>query len=89
MKLEIADADLKPIIVEMVRAVLAEIGDNHARLDGKLAYAEVEAAAMIGVARHVLRDCRLRHEIVASKVGKRYLYPRESLLRFLQDHSTS
>jgi hypothetical protein len=49
-----------------------------------LGYTEGEAAAMIGVARHVLRDCRLRGEITARRVGKRFVYSRSTILRFLE-----
>lgn len=49
----------------------------------RLAYPEAEAAMLLGVARHVLRDARLRGEIKATRIGKRIVYARDELLRFL------
>ena len=50
----------------------------------RLAYTEQEAAQQMGIAQHVLRDARLRGEIVARKLGKRWLYSREVLIDFLR-----
>ena len=84
MKLDAADVrDLQPIIAAAVRATLAEVETEQFKLNGRLAYPEPEAAALLGVERHVLRDCRLRGEIEARKVGAKIVYSRESLLRFL------
>ena len=58
------------------------------KLGGRLAYTEAEAASLVGVERHVLRDARLRHEIEASRVGKRIVYTRDELLRFLHAQRT-
>jgi hypothetical protein len=81
-------ADLRPLIAETVRAVLAEVDADRAKLSNdQLAFPEPQAAALLGLRPHVLRDCRLRGEIQAARVGKRCLYPRESLIRFLQEHS--
>ena len=56
------------------------------RVDGqidKIAFTEPEAAAILSLRPHVLRDARLRGEISGSRVGKRILYERTELLRFL------
>jgi excisionase family DNA binding protein len=85
MKLEPQDLhDLKPVIGEIVRAVLSEIDSEGRRLNGKLAYSEGEAAELLDVKRTVLRDCRLRGEISARKVGKEFRYSRDTLLEFLR-----
>ena len=44
-----------------------------------------EAAWLLGIAPHVLRDCRLRGELKGKKVGKAFVYSRTELARFLED----
>ena len=83
MKISFDDADLIPIVERIVAETLRQHGDSQAKVDGRLGYAESEAAALLGVQPHVLRDCRLREEISARKVGKRYIYSRDSLMNFL------
>lgn len=86
MKLDPADiADLQPVIDAAVRATLDQINGAEAKLpDDRIALNEPEAAASIGVARHVLRDARLRGEIKGSKPGKSVVYRRDELLKFLR-----
>jgi len=59
---------------------------EHAKisLGSRLSFTESEAAALLGVGRHALRDARLRGEVEASKVGRRILYSRDQLLQLLQ-----
>ncbi len=87
MKVELDNTDL----AQLIRQIVAEVRDQdeakQARLNGRLAYPEPEAAALLGVQPHVLRDCRLRGEIQAVKCGKRLLYSREALQRFLGEDS--
>jgi hypothetical protein len=83
MKLQFDDDDLEPLVVKIVAKVLAQREADDERFGGRLAFTEPEAAALIGVKAHVLRDCRLRGELVASKVGKRVMYSRDTLLKFL------
>jgi hypothetical protein len=84
VKLDASDiADLHHVITAAVRATLHEIQAEDAKFGNQLGYTEPQAAALLGVAAHVLRDCRLRGEISARKVGCRYVYSRDSLLRFL------
>jgi hypothetical protein len=87
VKLDYSDiADLRPVIAEAVRETIQQIQADDAKIGtGRLGYTEPEAAAALGVPTHVLRDCRLRHEISARKVGCRYVYARESLARFLAE----
>jgi len=90
MKLEAQDIrDLRPVISAVVAEVLLEMRGEGATLNGCLAMDEAEAAAALGVQRHVLRDCRLRGELSASKIGKKIVYSRHELLEFLQRHRTN
>ena len=83
MNFRIDESDLRPLVHLVVGEVLDQVRGEEAKLNGRLGYSEAEAAALLGVRPHVLRDCRLRGEIKARMVGKRYIYARESLIRFL------
>src|SRR5262245_44245317 len=74
-----ADA-LRPLLEAVVIDVLNRIGT-----DGRIAYSETEAAALLGVARHVLRDARLDRKVRAAKVGRGVRYTRSELMRLLND----
>ena len=54
------------------------------RLGERLAFREHEAAALLSVERHTLRDARLRGEVEASRLGRRIIYSRDQLLRLLE-----
>ncbi len=75
---------VQPIVAEAVAQTLAQIEADEARLGDRLAYPEPEAAALLGIQPHILRDCRRRGEIEAVLCGKRFLYPRAELLRYLR-----
>jgi len=79
------DADaLRPLVAAVVRETLAATESAAAKLgNGRLGMPEGEAAAALGVARHVLRDARLRGEVQARKLGKSYCYSVDSLRRWL------
>lgn len=82
MNLAIDPDELRPI----VSAVVAEVVANLATLpqgNDRLAYTEPEAAAMLGIKGHALRDARLRGEIQATKAGGRIAYERTELLAYL------
>lgn len=83
MKIDFDPTDLKPLIRAAVEEVLDRLHTDEKRLADRLGYTEPEAAALIGVEPHVLRDCRLRGEIAGRLVGKRIVYSRQALLRFL------
>jgi hypothetical protein len=86
MKLELGTEALRPLVEEVVRAVMAEVHNVHTnkRADGRLAYSESEAAAMLGLQRHQLRDERLRGRIASSTVmGGRIRYLPEDLEAYL------
>jgi len=81
-QLQIDPAAFEPVIEKVVATMLNRIEARQGQ-EGRLGYTEPEAAAMLGVRRHVLRDARLRGEIHARKVGKGYVYGRAELLRYL------
>jgi hypothetical protein len=72
---------LRPLISEVVQQTLAEI--HHTSADGKerLAWREDEAAQLVGMQPHQLRDRRLEGEIQATKVGRSWYYVREELMK--------
>ena len=80
------DTDLlKPIIAAVVEEVLAKIDGDQSKLhNGKLAYSEEEASALLSLRPHQLRDERLRGRVRASVgPGRRVLYQRADLLAYL------
>jgi len=81
------DADaLRPLIKQIVEETLAAMAEDNAAVNGnRLAYSEAEAAALLGLQPHQLRDERLRGRIQASVgPGKRVLYSRSDLLEYLR-----
>ena len=84
MKITLEDTDLRPLVERVVVETVERLSDERAQLGNRLGYPEAEAAALLGVARHTLRDCRLRGEIAARLVGKRMVYSRDELVRFLR-----
>lgn len=84
-----ADA-LRPLIAEVVRETLAQLHADEGRLgDGKLAYSEEEAARLLGLEPHVLRDERRRGRIRASQiVGRRIRYTKDDLMSYLAGRRT-
>ena len=78
MQLLIPTEDLGPLVKQIIAEVIEQTGDAT-----RLAWTEAEAAAVLGVNSHVLRDCRLRGEINATRIGKKYIYSRPQLIAFL------
>ena len=86
MKLDANDiSELRPVIAAAVASVLEQLDRDRAKVGQRLAFPEPEAAELLGIRSHVLRDARLRGEITGARVGKKTLYSRESLLKFLAD----
>jgi hypothetical protein len=84
VKLEATDLrELQPVIAAIVRETLEQVSAADKKLNGRLAYTEPEAAQLLGIERHNLRDARLRGELMGSRVGKRILYSTDELRRFL------
>ncbi len=69
---------IRPVVEEVAAAIGSCTGD-----DDRLAYPEAEAAKLLGIATHQLRDARLRGEIFATRVGGRIGYERTELLAYL------
>jgi hypothetical protein len=75
---------LRPLIREIVVETVAQLETARATLPDRLAYSEPEAARLLGLAPHVLRDERLRGRIAASVVvGRRIRYLRSDLENYL------
>ncbi|HEY8504821.1 MAG TPA: helix-turn-helix domain-containing protein [Gemmataceae bacterium] len=86
VQLHIDPESLRPLIRAAVDEALAALRAAEAALpaEGKLCYSEAEAARLLGVNEHVLRDERRRGRIVASQiVGRRIRYRREDLVGYL------
>ena len=79
MKLEFSKDELRPLVAEIVTEVLERFDG-----DGRLAWDESEAAKLIGVARHVLRDARLTGKVQHGRCGRKILYSRRQLLDFVE-----
>jgi hypothetical protein len=77
---------LAPLVRQVVAEVLAATADDRAKVGDRLCYTEAEAAALLGLNEHQLRDERLRGRIGASSiVGRRIRYTREDLVRYLAE----
>jgi hypothetical protein len=84
LSLSIDPAALKPLIAAVVAQTLEALERDRATLGDRIAYSEPEAARLLGLHAHQLRDERLRGRIAASQiVGKRIRYSREDLLDYL------
>ena len=84
MNISFDQAVLRPLIEQIVAAVLERLDAERQAIGDKLAYPEAAAAALLGIQRHALRDARLRGEIAGSRLGKRVVYERQELLAFLR-----
>lgn len=85
MNLHIDADELDSLVERVVAATLERLDADRARFSGRLGYTEPEGAAALGVKPHVLRDARPRGEVHARRIGARYIYARDELLRFLAD----
>jgi hypothetical protein len=84
INLQLEPDALRPLVEELVSELLARREEASALLDGKLAYSEPEAARLLSLRPHQLRDERYRGNIQASQVaGRRIRYSREDLLNYL------
>ncbi len=84
MEINFDPAEFKPFVEAAVRETLRQVEAEQQQLPGgRLAFPEPEAAALLGIPGHSLRDCRRRGEIQAAKIGSRICYTRESLMAFL------
>ena len=80
---------LRRLIREVVQEALAQLDQARATVGDRLAYSEAEAAAMLGLNQHQLRDERRSGRIAASQiVGGRIRYRREDLIAYLMAKRT-
>jgi hypothetical protein len=90
LSLQLDTEVLEPVIRKIVAEVLAATEEKNARLGDRLAYSEQEAARLLGLNPHQLRDERLRGRIAASTiVGRRVRYTRDDLLQYLAASRTN
>ena len=83
-QLEFDPETLRPVIEQAVAETISRLEATQAKFSDQLAYTEPEAAALLSVQPHVLRDLRLAGEIEASKVGRRIVYMRKHLIDYLE-----
>jgi hypothetical protein len=75
---------LRPLVQMIVAEVLARTQASSAHVPDRLTFSEPEAAALLGLKPHQLRDERRRGRIGASSiVGRRVRYVREDLIQYL------
>ncbi len=85
LRLDLDPEVLDPVIRRAVEAALAAVDADRAALDGKIAYGEAEAARLLSLHPHQLRDERLRGRVKASiGPGRKILYSRGDLLVYLR-----
>ncbi len=81
--------ELRPIISAAVAETLAQLRADESAVGGKLAFSEQEAARLLDIEPHVLRDARLRGSIAASRIaGRRIRYSRADLLAYMSANRT-
>jgi hypothetical protein len=84
LQLQMDPSILAPLIHSVVVEVLAQVEADREWLHAKIAYTEAEAARLLSLNPHQLRDERLRGRIVASiGPGRRVLYSRDDLMTYL------
>lgn len=79
--ISITASDLRPLVAEVAHEILAR--HIQAVPPERIGFTETEAAALIGLKKHNLRDARLRGEVSGRRVGRRVLYERGELMRFV------
>jgi hypothetical protein len=84
MQVTFSPDDLKPLIEEVISATLKKLTEGQAAIGERLAISEPEAAHLLSLEPHQLRDERLRGRITASRiVGRRIRYARQDLMDYL------
>ncbi|MHB1423315.1 MAG: helix-turn-helix domain-containing protein [Gemmataceae bacterium] len=84
LHLAVEAGSLEPLIAAVIDRTIARIDEARGALAEKLAYSEAEAARLLSLHTHQLRDARLRGEIQASVgPGRKILYARGDLVEYL------
>ena len=89
MILRFDEESMRQFIAQVVTETVERLGEDRDRLGKRIAFKEHEAAALLSIERHALRDARLRGEVEASKVGRYVVYSRDQLLRLLERNRTN
>lgn len=83
MTFNLDPAELRPLIASIVNEVLVVTTNVSARVGAdRLAYLEPEAAALLGLKPHQLRDARRRGELTATKAAGRIAYEKAELVDY-------
>ena len=84
MQIIIDSTELRPVIEAAARETIAQIRQDEETLNDRIAFSETEAARLLGLQTHQLRDERRRGRIGSSAiVGRRIRYARQDLLAYL------
>lgn len=90
LNLQLDPNSLRGLVREITVEVLAVTEAAQRAIPDRLAYSEEEAAALMGLETHQLRDERLRGRIEASRiVGRRIRYQREDLIKYLTERKAN
>lgn len=84
MEIKIDPSELQPIVEAVVREVLEARQINESRLGNQIGFTESQAAQTLGWPQHTLRDLRLQGMIKATKIGRRVMYSRKTLMELLE-----
>ena len=84
MQVTFSPDDLKPLIEAVISATVKKLAEDTAAIGERLAISEPEAAHLLSLEPHQLRDERRRGRIAASRiVGRRIRYSRQDLMDYL------
>ena len=87
INLQLDPSIIDPLIRRVVAETITQMEAERAKLGDKLCFSEAEAARLLGLKDHQLRDARLAGKIGCSQIiGRRIRYTREDLLRYLQEN---
>jgi hypothetical protein len=88
--LSVDPSALAPLVTTIVEQVLARVEAAKTALGDRMAYSEQEAARLLGLNSHQLRDERLRGRISASRiVGNKVRYLHADLVGYLTRNRTA
>lgn len=79
-----SDQLVDQIADRVLQKIQKHLEANNRIFPDKLTFDEQEAAAILGVARHVLKGARERGEVTPAKIGKKWHYTRDVLVEYAQ-----
>jgi hypothetical protein len=90
LRLQLDAGPLRDVVRQLVAEALGDLDAARQQLPDRLAYSEGEAARLLGLNQHQLRDERRRGRITASEVvGRRVRYLHADLVAYLMRHRTA